>query len=109
MMEPRKLQERVCGGKCPVIAWYAPEGAIYLDSRLDLKRNIMARGVLVHELVHHIQRMQSGHRARNCAEWRERERKAYSVQAFWLRKQGIYSANLMLEARLVRCEAGSKQ
>ncbi len=104
MLEPQKLQERVCGGKCRVLAWYAPEGTIYLDNRLDLKRNVMARGVLVHELVHHIQRLRTGRKARDCTEWRDREHKAYTIQAFWLRDQGIRSTALMLQARLILCE-----
>ncbi|MGI9462699.1 MAG: hypothetical protein ACR2OM_02095 [Aestuariivirgaceae bacterium] len=102
-IEPQVLQERVCGRKCRVFAWYAPEGTIYLDNRLDLKRNVLARGVLVHELVHHIQRMRTGRVAKDCKEWRARERAAYAVQSHWLRQQGVVSPDLMLQSRLVRC------
>ncbi len=102
-IEPKKLQERVCGGSCRVMAWYSPEGTIYLDKRLNLNRNILARGVLVHELVHHVQRMRTGRSASSCKEWRERERAAYAIQSHWLRGKGIIAADLMLQSRLVRC------
>ena len=103
-LEPAQLQQRVCGAKCRVFAWYAPEGTIYLDKRLDLKRNLYARSILVHELVHHIQRLRTGHQAQNCAEWSARERRAYAVQAHWLKVHGVVSHDLMLQARLtLRC------
>ena len=106
-IEPQILQERVCGRKCKVFAWYSPEGTIYLDKRLNLKQNIFARGVLVHELMHHVQRMRTGHAAKNCREWEQRERTAYAVQSQWLRRQGVRTAGLMRQARLVRCSMPS--
>ena len=103
-LAPAELQQRVCGRKCRVFAWYSPEGAIYLDNRLDLKRNIYARSILVHELVHHIQRLQTGRKAQNCGEWSQRERRAYAIQAHWLKVHGMVSHDLMLQARLtLRC------
>ena len=33
-------------------AWYGPDGVIYIDSRVNPKRNIVAKGILLHELVH---------------------------------------------------------
>ncbi len=104
VIAPADLQQRVCSSKCRVFAWYSPEGTIYLDNRLDLKRNIYARSILVHELVHHIQRLRTGQRAQNCAEWSTRERRAYAIQAHWLRVRGVASQDLMLQARLtLRC------
>lgn len=106
-LEPAKLQRRVCGNKCRVFAWYSPEGTIYLDKRLDLKRNVFARSILVHELMHHIQRMRTGHRAQNCPEWSAREHRAYAVQSHWLKMRGVVSHDLMLQARLtLRCRMG---
>ena len=99
-----QLQDRVCGKPCRVFAWYAPEGAIYLDKSLNLKGDMYARSILVHELVHHIQRMRTGRRARDCGEWSTRERRAYAIQAHWLKVHGIRSFDLMLQARLtLRC------
>ncbi|MCP5081309.1 MAG: hypothetical protein GY948_06380 [Alphaproteobacteria bacterium] len=104
VLEPAKLQQRVCGRKCRVFAWYSPEGTIYLDKRLDMKRNLYARSILVHELVHHIQRLRTGHRAQNCGDWSRREHRAYAIQAYWLKVHGVVSHDLMLQARLtLRC------
>lgn len=103
-LAPAELQQRVCSSKCQVFAWYSPEGTIYLDNRLDLKGNVYSRSILVHELVHHIQRLRTGRRAQNCADWANRERQAYAIQAHWLRLRGIASQDLMLQARLtLRC------
>lgn len=103
-LEPAQLQDRACGRACRVFAWYSPEGTIYLDNRLDLKRKLYDRSILVHELVHHVQRLRTGHRAQNCPEWSARERRAYAVQAHWLRVRGVASQDLMLQARLtLRC------
>ena len=63
MLDSAELQQRVCGHSCRVYAWYAPDGAIYFDNRLDPRTSVMARGILVHELVHHIQRMTTGREA----------------------------------------------
>ncbi len=103
-VESAELQQRACGRKCRVVAWYSPEGTIYLDKRLNVKRDLYARSVLVHELMHHIQRMRTGRRAQNCVEWSNRERRAYAVQSYWLKSRGVVSHDLMLQARLtLRC------
>lgn len=106
-IEPAELQQRVCGQACRVYAWYAPDGMIYLDSRLNPETSIMAKSVLVHELVHHIQRMRLGGPAADCDEWARREREAFGIQASWLRMNGLYPNHNWFRSRQVTCSAGA--
>ena len=106
-IEPAQLQQRVCGRACKVWAWYGPEGTIYIDNRLDVERNVMARSILVHELSHHIQRLSTGKRADGCQEWVRREREAYLIQAKWLVSTGARARGVMRQRNLVRCWAGA--
>ncbi len=97
------LQHKVCGKPCRVLAWYGPDGVIYIDSRVDPKRNIVAKGILLHELVHHVQREARGGNAESCVEWLRRERQAYRIQAQWLFDNGIDASPLIWQVRTVRC------
>jgi hypothetical protein len=55
---PRAEMERdVCGGRaCGVKAYYHPERGVFVDDSLDLQGNAFERSILLHELVHHLQR-----------------------------------------------------
>lgn len=105
MLDAAELQQRVCGRSCRVYAWYAPDGAIYFDNRLDPQNDIVARGILVHELVHHIQRKMTGRDATDCAEWAQREHEAFVIQAKWLRKNGVPVGQNWFHARRAKCVA----
>lgn len=100
---PAKLQMMACAKPCRVLAWYSPAGTIYLDRRLDLVGNLQHQSILVHELVHHTQRLRRGRRARDCGEWLDREQAAYLAQARWLRARGQATGSLMRATRLLRC------
>jgi len=102
-LDAETLQARACGRPCKVMAWYAPEGTIYIDNRLDVANYMGDRSIVVHELVHHVQRMSRGERAKNCNEWAQREQEAYAAQAFWLRSRGLRPGNITLQARFLRC------
>lgn len=104
---PEKLHEMVCPNpsakSCRVAAWYAPEGTVYIDETLDIEGNLFARSILVHELVHHVQRMTSGHNAKDCVDWRRREHEAYAVQIRWLRSVGWNARSLRGQFPFVHC------
>lgn len=102
-LEPAVLQQRVCGKPCNAQAWFSPEGVIFLDERIDPSRFVVAKGILLHELVHHLQFSIKGGKAANCEEWVRREREAYRVQGQWLWNQGIDATPLMWQARTVNC------
>ena len=101
--DPSYLQERVCGRPCRVFAWYSPEGIIYLDKRLDPERDLAARSILVHELVHHAQQAAKRGPAANCLEWAAREREAYAIQARWLRQHQVRIKKGWPRLSLVKC------
>jgi hypothetical protein len=102
-LDAGELQHKVCGKPCRVLAWYGPDGVIYIDNRVDPKRNIVAKGILLHELVHHVQREARGGNSSNCVEWLRRERQAYRIQAQWLFDNGIDASPLIWQVRTVRC------
>lgn len=104
-LDPEVLQQKACGRPCKVLAWYGTDAVIYIDNRADPERNIIARGILLHELVHHVQGQAMGGNARTCREWLRRERQAYRIQAQWLFDHGIDASSLIWQLRTVRCDA----
>ena len=95
------LQEAACDGPCEVYGWFPPGRIIYLDDRLDPIRDIAARGILVHELVHYLQQ-ESGTfpPGGGCSAWLERERQAYDVQIRWhARQASTFGARARMERR----------
>ena len=85
---PERLQEMACGQPCAVFGWSPPGRVIFLDRRLDPASDVMAKSILVHELVHFLQREASASGGpANCADWLEWEREAFDVQIKWLAEQ----------------------
>ena len=97
------LQQRACGRKCNVLAWYSPGGIIYYDDRMRPDVNPVARGILLHELVHHVQKQTLGTDSTNCKEWLRREREAYLIQSQWLFNNGIDPASLSWQIKTLQC------
>jgi hypothetical protein len=86
------LVAEACGGhECQVLGWYPPGQKIFLDDRLDPANSLYASSIVVHEIVHFLQR-QSGRfeESVNCASALEREREAYAVQREFLMRSGAY-------------------
>ncbi len=56
-----ELERDVCRQSCNVLGFSPHDGGpvIYLDSALDVENNVCHRGILLHELVHYMQRMSS--------------------------------------------------
>jgi hypothetical protein len=81
-----EIRERFCQGTCAVQAFYRPEEGVYIDEAFDLANDEFARSVLLHELVHHVQRV-SGTFQRIpsvCDRWFAAERQAYEIQNRYL-------------------------
>ncbi len=81
-----EIRQRFCGGNCMVQAYYKPEEGVYIDEAFDLEHDEFARSVLLHELVHHMQRV-SGTFQRipsECDRWYAAERQAYDIQNRYL-------------------------
>lgn len=106
-IDASELKQMACSDPqargCRVFAWYAPNGTVYIDQALDLKRDVFAQSILVHELVHHVQRLKTGRAAADCAEWRQREHEAYALQIQWLRNRGWNTGSLRSRVPFVHC------
>lgn len=80
-----ELARTVCHEPCPIYGWYPRGRVIYLDARLDPNRDMEARGILLHELVHYLQYSTGAFTDDiECRNWAKRERQAYKVQGRWL-------------------------
>ena len=52
-----EIQRRLCDGRdCRVKAYYHPQAGVVVDETLDLQDDPFDRSVLLHELVHHLQK-----------------------------------------------------
>ncbi len=53
IVESQKIQEMVCAGKCPVIAFFSEKDGIFLSfSNLE---NLCNQSILLHEMIHSFQ------------------------------------------------------
>jgi hypothetical protein len=81
----QEIARAACGQACGVRAYYDPGKGVFLDEELRPNDDVVARSILFHELVHHVQH----HRNRysdlpECERFRFREREAYSLQNQYL-------------------------
>ena len=53
-----ELEQDVCHQECSLLGFSPHDGGpvVYLDSTLDVENNVCHRGILLHELVHYMQR-----------------------------------------------------
>ena len=81
-----EIQQRFCQGTCAAQAFYKPEEGVYIDEAFDLANDAFARSVLLHELVHHVQRVSGtfGKIPSQCDRWFAAERDAYAIQNRYL-------------------------
>jgi len=89
------LVDQACGGqRCSVRGWLPPGDRIYLDNALDPVGDTMDASVLLHELVHYLQR-ESGKFGDDCAAAIDREREAYAAQRSFLAAYGRHAPMLI--------------
>jgi len=81
-----EIQQRFCKGPCRVQAYYQPGEGVYIDQAFDLASSEYARSILLHELVHHVQRVSGKFQAipSECDRWYAAEREAYDIQNQYL-------------------------
>ena len=81
-----EIQQRFCDGKCNAQAFYRPGEGVYIDESFDLANDKFARSVLLHELVHHVQRVSGTFQKMpsECDRWFAAERDAYAIQNRYL-------------------------
>jgi len=70
---------------CPVVGMYR-QGTVYIRDTLDPFNDPYARSILVHEFVHHLQRINNSHQnqAHPCYRANVREIEAYGIQNAYL-------------------------
>jgi len=86
-----EMQQRICGGRsCAVKAFYHPEWGVYVDEALDIQNNAFDRSILLHELVHHLQKTTGKFDAvpNFCIRRHAQELEAYEIQNRYLAYQG---------------------
>jgi hypothetical protein len=81
-----ELQQRFCKGPCGVKAFYDPDKGVFIDEALDLTRDVQARSILLHELVHHVQAVSGRFDSMTnaCARSNRAEAEAYRIQNRYL-------------------------
>lgn len=101
-LDQQHIAQIVCGQPCPARAVYLGERGILIDAALDPATDAYARSILLHELVHHVQRSTSRYSdLSDCQRWNAREREAYAVQRRYL---AVAQSGIMVRALLsVRC------
>lgn len=81
-----QISEQFCHGPCEIKAVYDPTLGVFIDDRLDVRGNVFARSILLHELVHHVQsvsgRFDMG--GSECARRNTAEQEAYFIQNRYL-------------------------
>lgn len=86
-----EMQQKICGGRpCGVKAFYHPEWGVYVDEALDIESNPFDRSILLHELVHHLQKTTGKFDAvpSFCVRRNAQELEAYEIQNRYLSSQG---------------------
>ena len=53
IIEPEKIQHMVCGGKCPVVAFFSEQDGIFLS--FENFNDICNQSILLHEMIHSFQ------------------------------------------------------
>jgi hypothetical protein len=96
VMPLTELRREVCADEnCRVEAYYDPKRGVLLGAHLDVHDNLLARSILLHELVHHVQQKSGRFETipSECRRWVSKEREAYNVQNQYLQRHG--SATIM--------------
>jgi len=99
------MQQMICRDACAVRAFYLPSKGIFVDETADMRGDVQARSVLLHELVHHVQHLSGRFDSldTHCHRWQAREIEAYEVQNQYLRKMGATRSFIALDTLPILC------
>lgn len=76
-----EIAQAVCGRPCAVRAYYLPQKGILLDAALRPEEDVVARSILFHEIIHHVQHHTNRYSDQpECDRVKNREREAYILQ-----------------------------
>lgn len=82
-----EIQRRLCDSRpCRIKAFYHPDWGIFLDDSLDIHHDPFDRSILLHELVHHLQKTTGKFEdvASFCSRRISEELEAYEIQNRYL-------------------------
>ncbi|HEX4986546.1 MAG TPA: DUF6647 family protein [Burkholderiales bacterium] len=82
-----EIQRRLCERRpCRIKAYYHPDGDVIVDDALDLEHDAFDRSILLHELVHHLQKVTGrfGSVTSFCSRRISEELEAYEIQNRYL-------------------------
>lgn len=94
-----EMQQKICGGRsCGVKAFYHPEWGVFVDEALDIENNPFDRSILLHELVHHLQKTTGKFDAvpNFCNRRNAQELEAYEIQNRYLSSQSASRRALVM-------------
>lgn len=86
-MPRAEIQQRLCAGRpCQIKAFYHPEWGVIVDQSLDFANDPFDRSILLHELVHHLQKTTGKFDAvvNFCNRRTAQELEAYEIQNRYL-------------------------
>ena len=82
-----EIQRRLCDSRpCRIKAFYHPDWGVIVDETLDVHNDPFDRSILLHELVHHLQKTTGKFEvvANFCSRRISEEREAYEIQNRYL-------------------------
>jgi hypothetical protein len=82
-----EIQRRLCNSRpCRVKAYYHPDSGVIVDETLDLQNDPFDRSILLHELVHHLQKTTGKYQVvpSFCSRRISEELEAYEIQNRYL-------------------------
>ena len=82
-----EIQRRLCDSRpCNIKAFYHPEWGVVVDETLDLQNDPFDRSILLHELVHHLQKTTGKYEVVTsfCSRRISEELEAYEIQNRYL-------------------------
>ena len=82
-----EIQRRLCDSRpCRIKAFYHPDWGVVVDETLDFQNNLFDRSILLHELVHHLQKTSGKYEvvASFCVRRISEELEAYAIQNRYL-------------------------
>ena len=100
-----EIQRRLCEGRpCQILAFYDPESGVFIDESLDVGNDAFDRSILLHELVHHLQKTSGkfDSLANACRRRNAEEGEAYEIQYRYLAGLHI-NRQLLLRGGASRC------
>ena len=91
LVSKKEIQEKACGGKCPVIAFLKKNEGIYI-TKMNFEKNLCNQSILLHEMIHFFQD------SKMLNAFREKE--AYQLQNKFLEENSNKKLNLRVCRRL---------